>query len=99
MAKTRNTIIIKDTRQTKLRNKKSTSSNDTTKKESVKSVKNSRRNDQNSVSLDDIDTDQHRLTVEIEIDKQDTPNDNKATGIALNIMEGLLEEWIKTEMI
>ena len=57
------------------------------------------RNDQNSISLDDIDADNHKLTVEIETDKQEAPDDNEATGLALNIMEGLIEEQIKLDMI
>ena len=57
------------------------------------------RNDQNSVLLDNINADDHKLTVEIKINKQKVSNDNEVKGLALNIMEGLIKEWIKLDMI
>ena len=57
------------------------------------------RNDQNSISLDDIDADDHKLTVEIKNNKQEAPDNNEVIGLALIIIEGLIKEQLKTDMI
>jgi len=99
MAKARNTKINMDTDQTKVRNEKNSINNEIKQKEPFNLVENSMRNDQNSVLLDDINDDDHKLTIEIKINKQEVPDDNEATGLALNIIEGLIKEWIKLDMI
>ena len=92
MVKTKKTKTNIDTGQTKLRNEKNTINNDIKQKEPSNLVENSKRNEQNSFTMEDINTDECKLTVEIEIDKHEAPDDNEATGLALNIMEGLIVE-------
>jgi len=92
MVKTKKTKINIDTGQTKLRNEKNTINNDIKQKEPSNLVENSQRNEQNSFTMEDINTDECKLTVEIEIDKHEAPDDNEAIGLALNIIEGLIKE-------
>ena len=49
--------------------------------------------------INGIKIDAHRLTVEIEIDNKDASDNNISTGIALNIMDRLLGEWIEEDII
>ena len=99
MVKTQHTKPVKDTGQTKLRNTKSTINNAKTNKESNKLDDNLQRNHQKSFTINNIKIDARKLTVEIEINNKDVSDDNIATGIALNIMDGLLDEWIEEDII
>jgi len=62
--------------------------------ESLKSTEKLMRNPTYDFTLDDIGTDERKVTVEIEINKEKVQDQHDAAGMAMNHMEGLLSVWV-----
>ena len=57
------------------------------------------RNPTYDFTLNDIGTDERKVTIEIEINKEKVQDQYDAAGMAMNHMEGLLSVWVQGNMI
>ena len=68
---------------------------------SAKKNENQERNHQNNEAYEDadMDDDEQRLIIEVELNHEDASDADEAAGLALSRMVNLLKEWIKEGMI